>query len=75
MACQEVFSVGWERESTQHLLHALLQDGIPPGFADDEISPLDDDDAGEESRVAGVLYNFSALVRLEGEKKKSLDTL
>lgn len=67
--------MGWEQESTQRLLHALLQDGIPPGFADDEISPLDDDDAGEESRVAGILYNFPALVRLEGEKKKSLDTL
>lgn len=61
--------------SRQHSLHALLQDGVPPGLADDEVSPLDDDDAGEEGRVAGVLYNFSALVRLGGEKKKSLHTL
>lgn len=67
--------MGSERGSAQHSLHALLQDGVPPGFADDEISPLDDDNAGEESRVTGVLYNFPALVRLEGEKKKYLHIL
>lgn len=59
-------------EELQHSLHALLQDGVPPGFADDEISPLDNDDTGKESRVAGVLYNFPALVRLKGQKEKYL---
>lgn len=59
-------------KSIQYSLHALLQDGVPPSFADDEISPLDNDNAGKEGRVAGVLYNFSALVRLEDEKKVPL---
>lgn len=68
IAGEKVFSAGCEQKSIEHSLHALLQDGVPPGFADDEISPLDDDDAGEESRMAGVLYNFPALVRLDGKK-------
>lgn len=55
--------------SMQHLLHALLQDGVPPGLTDDEISPLDDDNTGEEGCVAGVLYDFPALVGLGGEKR------
>ena len=56
-----------------HVLHSLLQDGVPPGLADDQIGPLDDHDAGEEGGVAGELYDLSAVVCLvEGtfEKKK-----
>ena len=47
-----------------HVLHSLLQDGVPPGLADDQIGPLDDHDAGEEGRVAGELYDLSAVVCL-----------
>ena len=47
-----------------YILHSLLQDGVPPGLTDDQIGPLHDHDTGEESCVAGELYNLSALVCL-----------
>ena len=37
------------------LLHSLLEEGQPPGLADDEIGPLHDDDGHEESCVTRVL--------------------
>lgn len=46
------------------LLHALLKEGVPPGLADDEISPLDDHDADKEAGVAGVLHDLPLLVGL-----------
>lgn len=42
------------------VLHALLKEGIPPGFADDQISPLDDHNAGKEGCVAGE-FNYLPL--------------
>lgn len=52
-------------------LHALLEDRVPPGLTDDQIGPLHDHDAGEERRVAGELYDLSALVCLAEEKETS----
>lgn len=46
-------------------LHALLEDRVPPGLADDQIGPLYDYYAGEEGRVAGELHNFPLLVSLQ----------
>lgn len=46
------------------LLHALLKEGVPPGLADDEISPLYDNDADKEAGVAGVLHDLPLLVGL-----------
>ncbi len=51
-----------------YILHSLLQDGVPPGLTDDQIGPLDDHDTGEESCVAGELYDLSALVCLVDKK-------
>ena len=36
-------------------LHSLLKDRVDPRLADDEISPLCDDNRHKESRVAGGL--------------------
>lgn len=46
--------------------HALLEQRVPPGFADDEIGPLDDHDAAEEGGVAGELDDLPLLVGLRG---------
>ena len=48
----------------EHALHSLLQDGVSPGLADDQISPLDDHNTGKERRVTGELHDLPALVRL-----------
>lgn len=48
------------------LLHALLKEGVPPGFADDEIGPLDNHNASKEAGVAGKFNNFPLLVGLPG---------
>lgn len=45
-------------------LHALLEDRVPPGLADDQIGPLHDDDADKEGRVAGELHDLPLLVSL-----------
>lgn len=57
---------GWDS------LHALLEDGVPPGLADDQVGPLDDDDAGEEGRVTGELHDLSLLVRLQKHNNSNL---
>lgn len=54
----------------RHSLHALLEDGVPPGLADDQVGPLDDDDADEEGRVAGELHDLPLLVGLQGGWKQ-----
>lgn len=55
-------------------LHALLEDRVPPGLADDEVGPLDDDDAGEEGRVAGELHDLPLLVGLTGDRAHVTNT-
>ncbi len=47
-------------------LHALLEDRVPPGLTDDQISPLDDDDADEEGSVARELHDLPLLISLTG---------
>jgi hypothetical protein len=37
------------------IAHALLEQRIASGFANDQIGPLDDYDRNEEGRVASVL--------------------
>lgn len=54
-----------------HLLHALLEEGVPPGLADDEIGPLDDHDAHKEAGVAGELDDLPLLVGLKRLKHTS----
>ena len=38
--------------------HALGEDGVLAGLADDQVSPLDNHNRGEESSVTGVLKDF-----------------
>lgn len=52
------------RRAHEYVLHSLLDDGVPPGLADDQIGPLHDHDAGEEGGVAGELHDLPLLVRL-----------
>ena len=52
-------------------LHALLEDRVPPGLTDDQIGPLDDDDADEEGRVAGELHDLPLLVSLTENTRSS----
>lgn len=54
---------GWDRKQLPSL-HALLEDGVPPGLADDQVSPLDHHYAHEEGCVAGELHHFPLLVGL-----------
>ena len=61
--------MGWDREQARRprpSLHALLEDGVPPGLADDQVSPLHDHYAHEEGRVARELHHFPLLVGLQG---------
>ena len=41
------------------VLHSLLEDGQSSGLADEDISPLDDDDSCEEHGVASELDDLS----------------
>lgn len=50
--------------SEHFLLHALLEEGVPPGLADDEVGPLDNHDAGKEAGVTGVFHNLPLLIGL-----------
>ena len=45
-------------------LHALLEDGVTAGLADDEVGPLHDHDADKEGRVARELHHLPLLVGL-----------
>lgn len=48
------------------LLHALMKERVPPGLADNEISPLDNHNADKEAGVAGEFDDFPLLVGLPG---------
>ena len=45
-------------------LHPLLEDGIPPGLADDQVSPLHHHDADKEGRLARELQHLPLLIGL-----------
>ena len=65
----EQTDVGRDGKQPQRLrrsLHALLEDRVPPGLADDQVSPLHDHYAHEESRVARELHHLPLLVGLRG---------
>lgn len=47
-------------------LHALLEDREAAGLADDEVSPLHDDDADKEGRLARELHHLPLLIGLQG---------
>ena len=47
------------------LLHSLVDERVASGLADNKISPLHNDDAGEEGSVAGVLEHLALLVGLQ----------
>lgn len=53
-----------------NLLHALLEDRIPSGLADDQVGPLHHHDTDEERRVAGELHDLPLLVGLKGESRR-----
>lgn len=48
------------------LLHALMKERVPPGLADNEISPLDNHNADKEAGVAGEFDDFPLLIGLPG---------
>merc|ERR1711975_63925 len=56
---------GLEAETEVHevVLHALLEHGVLPGLANDQVGPLHDDDGDEEGGVAGVLEDLPVCVR------------
>ena len=55
---------GLEAETEVHevVLHALLEHGVLPGLADDQVRPLHDHDGHEEGCVARVLQDLSVPV-------------
>ena len=46
----------------KHVGHSLLEDGVLPGLADDQVRPLHDHDGHEEGCVASVLQDLSVPV-------------
>ena len=48
-----------------------MEERVPPGFADDQISPLDDHDAHKEAGVAGELDDLPLLVCLQVEQVRT----
>lgn len=50
--------------SGRRSLHALLEDRVAAGLADDEVSPLHNHDAGKEGRVARELHHLPLLIGL-----------
>lgn len=50
-----------------NLLHPLLEDRVPSGLADDQVSPLHHHNTDEEGRMAGELHYLPLLVGLKGE--------
>ena len=51
------------KSKVQHaVLHALLEHGVLPGLADDQVRPLHDHDGHEEGCVASVLQDLSVPV-------------
>lgn len=58
--------LGGASSGSRGLLHALMKERVPPGLADDQISPLDNHNADEEAGVAGELDDFPLLVGLPG---------
>ena len=46
-------------------LHPLLEDGIPPGLADDQVSPLHHHDTDKEGSVAGEFHDLPLFVGLK----------
>lgn len=57
-----------------YILHALLHDRVLPSLTDDQIGPLDNDDADEEGCVAGELHNLPLLVSLTGNRSETVYT-
>jgi hypothetical protein len=53
-----------ENRVVEDLRHALLQQRITAGLADNQVSPLHNDDRDEEGCVACVFKNFALLVSL-----------
>uniref|UniRef100_A0A480H9S2 Sodium/potassium-transporting ATPase subunit alpha-1 n=1 Tax=Sus scrofa TaxID=9823 RepID=A0A480H9S2_PIG len=51
-----------EAKDQDFVLHPLLEDGIPPGLADDQVGPLHHHDADKEGRVAGELHDLPLFV-------------
>ena len=47
------------------LRHALGEDGVSPGLADDQVCPLHHNDTDEERCVARVLQHFPLFVCLK----------
>ena len=57
-----------EQAKVEHpVLHALLEDRVLAGLADDEVGPLDHHNGDKEGGVAGVLQDLTVLVM---ERKK-----
>merc|ERR1711868_155800 len=56
---------GLEAETEVHevVLHALLEHGVLPGLANDQVGPLHDDNGDEEGGVARVLEDLPVCVR------------
>lgn len=48
-----------------------MEDRVPPGLTDDNIGPLDDDDADKEGGVAGEFHDLPLLVSLKGNTQKT----
>ena len=47
-----------------------MNDGITPSFTDDQISPLHNDDGGEESSVASIFQDLAVIVGLQTIKNQ-----
>lgn len=56
--------------SRRWLPHALLDDGVTSGLADDDVSPLYNDNTDKESSMAGILQDFPLAIWLKQDENK-----
>lgn len=57
-----------ETEVERPVSHALVENRVTTGLANDQIGPLDDDDRDEERGVAGELERLAVTVGLWGKR-------
>ena len=52
-----------------YLHHSLVDDGVSPGLADHQVSPLYDDNGDKEGGMAGVLEHLTLGIGLKIQNK------
>lgn len=60
---------GLRAPTVLYSLHPLLEDRVPPGLTDDQISPLHHDDTDKEGCVASELHDLPLFIGLKHKRQ------